>query len=75
MGRNCARMTIVEIRPHRWGWKVFEAPGVEPVFGTKAQAIDYAETRACFRHLEMRVVDAAGNINETVALDDRERRL
>ena len=25
-------MTLIEIRPHRNGWKVFEAPGVEPVF-------------------------------------------
>jgi hypothetical protein len=25
-------MTLIEVRPHRWGWKVFEAPGVEPVF-------------------------------------------
>jgi hypothetical protein len=25
-------MTVIEIRPHRWGWKVFEALGVEPVF-------------------------------------------
>jgi len=21
--------TIIEIKPHRWGWKVFEMPGVE----------------------------------------------
>jgi len=28
-------MTVIEIRPHRNGWKVFEAPGVEPVFLTK----------------------------------------
>jgi hypothetical protein len=42
-------MTLIEIRPHRWGWKVFEAPGVEPVFPEKRQAIDYAETRACAR--------------------------
>jgi hypothetical protein len=27
----------VEIKPHRSGWKVFEAPGVEPVFPKKAQ--------------------------------------
>jgi len=27
-----ARKTMLEIRPHRNGWKVFEAPGVEPVF-------------------------------------------
>jgi hypothetical protein len=28
------------------GLKVFEAPGLEPVFPEKRQAIDYAETRA-----------------------------
>jgi hypothetical protein len=27
-------MTVIEIRPYRNGWKVFEAPGVEPVFPT-----------------------------------------
>src|SRR6266571_1437533 len=29
--------TIIEIRPHRSGWQVFEAPGVEPVFLKKGQ--------------------------------------
>jgi hypothetical protein len=33
------RMTVIEIRPHRRGWKVFEAPGVEPVFLEKDQAM------------------------------------
>jgi hypothetical protein len=33
-------MTVVEIRPYRNGWKVFEAPGVEPVFTEKRQAIN-----------------------------------
>jgi hypothetical protein len=28
-------MTLIEIRPHRWAWSVFEAPGVEPVFPEK----------------------------------------
>jgi len=23
-------MTVIEIRTHRWGWKAFEASGVEP---------------------------------------------
>ena len=32
-------MTVIEIKPHRWGWKVFEAPGVEPVFPEKDQAL------------------------------------
>ena len=27
-----AAMTLIEVKPHRWSWKVFEAPGVEPVF-------------------------------------------
>ena len=36
-----------------WGWKVFEAPGVEPVFPEKRQAINYAQNRASFRSGEM----------------------
>jgi hypothetical protein len=52
-------MTVVEIKPHRWGWKVFEAPGVEPVFTEKDQAINYAENRACFRSTAQRHMDAA----------------
>jgi len=30
-------MTVIEVKPHAWGWKVFEAPGVEPVFREKGQ--------------------------------------
>jgi hypothetical protein len=41
-------VTIIEIRPHRNGWKLFRAPGVEPVFLVKEQAINYAENRANF---------------------------
>jgi hypothetical protein len=26
-------LIVIEIRPHRWGWKAFEAAVVEPVFG------------------------------------------
>jgi hypothetical protein len=29
-------MTVIEIRPHPWGWEVFEAPDAEPVFLVKA---------------------------------------
>ena len=46
-------MTVIEIRPRRKGWKVFESPGVEPVFPEKRQAINYAEGRACFRSGEI----------------------
>jgi len=39
-------MTLIEVKPRKWGWCVFESPGVEPVFLEKDQAIGYAETRA-----------------------------
>ncbi len=41
-------MTLIEIRPHPSGWNVFEAPGVEPVFPQKRQAIDYSGTERAF---------------------------
>jgi hypothetical protein len=44
-------MTVIEIRPYRNGWKVFEAPRVEPVFPEKDQAINL---RAKLRELSLR---------------------
>jgi hypothetical protein len=63
-----------KIQPAR-GWKVFEAPGVELVFPEKRQAIDYAETRACFRSGEIRVLDATGKIERTIAFSESGRML
>ena len=60
-------MNIIEIRPHGKSWKVFECPGVEPVFQDKRQALDYAKTRSGFSSIEIRVVDAAGDVKQTVA--------
>jgi hypothetical protein len=68
-------MTLIEIKPHAWGWKVFEAPGVEPVFLEKRQAIDYAETRACFRSGEIRVLDASGKLERTIGFNELNRKL
>jgi hypothetical protein len=68
-------MTVIEITPHRWGWKAFEAPGVEPVFRKKHQAIDYAETRACFRSGEIRILDSGGNVERTIAFNEATRML
>jgi uncharacterized protein DUF2188 len=68
-------MTVIEIRPHRWGWKVFESPGVEPVFPEKDHAIDYAENRAWFRSGEIRILDTSGNVERTIAFNDTNRRL
>ena len=63
-------MTVIEIRPHRWGWKVFEAPGVEPVFPEKRQAINYAQSRATFRSGEIRVLDSNGNVESLIPFND-----
>jgi len=68
-------MTVIEIKPHRWGWKAFEAPGVEPVFPKMDQAIDYAQNRACFRLDEVRIIDSTGNIERIIPFDDANRKL
>jgi hypothetical protein len=68
-------MTIIEVKPHRWGWKVFEAPGVEPVFPQKDDAIDYAQDRACFRKGEIRILDSGGNIERVIPFDETNRKL
>jgi len=68
-------MTVIEIKPHRWGWKVFEAHGVEPVFPEKRQAIDYAQTRACFRSGEIRILDSTGKVECTIAFSEKDRKL
>ena len=68
-------MTIIEIRPYRNGWSVFEAPGVEPVFLEKEDAIDYAKGRACFRSGEIRIVNSSGCLERTIPFNEVDRRL
>ena len=68
-------MIVIEIRPHRWGWSVFEALGVEPVFPKKDHAIDYAQGRACFRSGEIRIFDSRGNVERVIPFDDANRKL
>jgi len=57
------------------GLKAFEAPGVEPVFSGKDQAIDYAQNRARFRSDEVRIFDSTGNAERVIPFDDANRRL
>ena len=68
-------MTIIEIRPYRNGWSVFEAVGVEPVFLNQEDAISYAEGRACFRSGEIRILNSSGAIERIIPFDETERRL
>jgi hypothetical protein len=67
--------TIIEIKQWRNGWKVFECPGVEPVFLAKDQALSYAKGRASFRSREIRVLDSAGTVEETIIFSEGERKL
>jgi hypothetical protein len=60
-------MKLIEIRPHRWGWKVFEVPGVEPVFSAKDHATGYVLNRASFCSGEIRM----GRENESLRADKR----
>jgi hypothetical protein len=53
----------------------FEAPGVEPVFLQKDQAIDYAETRACFRAGEIRILDLSGAVARIIRFNETDRKL
>jgi hypothetical protein len=68
-------MTVIEIKPHPWGWKVFEAPGVEPVFPEKDQAINYAQNRASFRSGEIRVFHSAGDLERIIPFNEANRAM
>jgi hypothetical protein len=69
-------MTVIEIRPHHWGWKAFEAPGVEPVFPEKEQAINHTESRARFRSGEIRISGFDGNnVERIIAFNEVNRKL
>ena len=69
--------TIFLIRPHRGGWQCYEAEGVQPYFvenDAKRSAIDYAKNRTAHRFGEIRVLNAAGDVEESIAFDERAHR-
>jgi hypothetical protein len=68
-------MIVIQIRPHPWDWRSFEAHGVEPVFPEKDQAIDYAQNRACFRSGEIRIRDSSGAVARIIPFSETDRRL
>jgi len=72
---QCEGVTIIDIKPVRSGWKVFECPGVEPVFKQKEQALNYAENRAWFRSGEIRVLDRSGNVEQILPFTEADRQL
>ena len=68
-------MTVIEVKPRKWGWCVFESPGVEPWFPEKDPAIGYAETRARLRTGRDTHFDSTGNVERVIAFDDANRKL
>jgi hypothetical protein len=68
-------VTIIEIRPHRGRWKVFEISGVEPVFLNQQDAIDYATGRAGFRSGEIRILNSRGAVERTMPFSEADRTL
>jgi hypothetical protein len=69
------QITIIEIRPYRNGWEVYEAPGVQPVFLNQEQAIDYATGRACFRSGEIRILNSNGAVERVILFTEAGRKL
>jgi hypothetical protein len=61
-------MTVIEVRPHRRGWKVFEAPVSSLFLPEKSQAINYAENRARFRSGQIRILDSTGDVERSLFL-------
>ncbi|HEV2842060.1 MAG TPA: hypothetical protein VGW39_12095 [Chthoniobacterales bacterium] len=62
--------TIIEVRAHFGGWRVFAEQGMEPYFSEREQAIHYAQSRTALRRGEIRIVSAHGEIEETIPFDE-----
>ena len=67
-------MTIIEVRPFRNGWQVYESAGVQPVFLTQEQEIEYAKGRACFRSGEIRVRKSNSAVERIIPFSENQTR-
>ena len=61
--------TIIEIRSHFGGWKVFAEQGMERTH-ERDQSIHYAARRPA-RRGEIRILSAHGEVEETIPFDER----
>jgi hypothetical protein len=71
---NCR---VIEIRPHKNGWRCFEGPGVEPFWRgatAKDDALHYAKERAKTEGATIRIMKEAGEVAETLRFKDGEFR-
>src|SRR2546427_385731 len=63
--------TVIEIRPHRNGWKVFEARPGWNLFSPRNVRQSIAQNRACFRSGEIRIWIRAAMSNGPFCLTKR----
>ena len=68
-------MTVIEIRPFRNGWQVYESAGVQPVFLNQDQAIDYHVAVPAFALVKIRVLDFSGTGERIIPFDETGREL
>jgi hypothetical protein len=66
--------TTIDIKPHRGGWQVSEGRGVKPYYEDRRAALIYAEFRSRSRRGEIRILDAAGEVEATIPFDDSARK-
>ena len=64
-------MTIIEIRPFRNGWQVYESAGLQPVFLTQEDAAEYATGRICLCSGEIRILDSSGAVKRIIPFRKR----
>ena len=62
---------VFEIRPHRGGWQCFEAPGVQPYYDERDDALSYARSRTAMRRGEIRVFNSAREVEQTIRFDHK----
>jgi len=68
-------MTMIEISPHRNGWKVFQAARRRAcVFEERAGNLSRGN-RSSFRSGEIRILDSSGNVEQTIPFTETDRRL
>jgi hypothetical protein len=68
-------LTVIEIGPHRNGWKVFEGPGVEPVFLHRTKRSTTHRIARVFRSGEIRLLDSTGALERTIQFTEANRKL
>jgi hypothetical protein len=68
-------MTIIEINHSETAGYALKRPALKPVFRTQQDAIKYAESRACSRSGEIRIVDSREAVERVIPFSEADRKL